>query len=84
MKNSSTKPSCTRRRQAGMAYAEQRGAVIFEPTDSASQRRCTSTGCWYTTRRSSRCRKSRSPKDIRHRLATWYAHQLPKDDPLLG
>lgn len=24
--------------QAGMAYAEQRGAVIFEPTDSASQK----------------------------------------------
>jgi len=23
-------------------------------------------------------------KTVRHRLATWYAHQLPKGDPLLG
>ena len=44
---------------AGVAYAEQRGAMVFERTDAASE------------------------KAIRHRLAAWYAHQLPKDDPLL-
>jgi hypothetical protein len=25
-----------------------------------------------------------SEKTIRHRLATWYAHQLPKGHPLLA
>ena len=71
--------------QAGMAYAEQRGAVIFEPTDSASQK------ALYVYRLLVHDKKIQpmpeeqvAEKTIRHRLATWYAHQLPKDDPLLG
>ena len=71
--------------QAGMAYAQQRGAVIFEPTDSASQK------ALYVYRLLVHDKKIQpmpeeqvGEKSIRHRLATWYAHQLPKDDPLLG
>jgi Domain of unknown function (DUF5062) len=70
---------------AGMAYAEQRGAVIFEPTDSASAK------ALYVYRLLVHDKKIQpmpeeqvGEKTVRHRLATWYAHQLPKDDPLLG
>lgn len=34
----------------GVDYAEKRGVVEFEPTDSASESWSTSIGCWYTTR----------------------------------
>ena len=70
---------------AGVAYAEQRGAVVFEKTDSASDK------ALYVYRLLVHDRKippmpedQVSEKSIRHRLASWYAHQLPKDDPLLG
>jgi hypothetical protein len=70
---------------AGMAYAEKRGAVIFEPTDSASAK------ALYVYRLLVHDKKIQpmpeeqvGEQTIRHRLATWYAHQLPKDDPLLG
>jgi Domain of unknown function (DUF5062) len=69
---------------AGISYAEQRGAVIFEPTDSASQK------ALYVYRLLVHDKKIQpmpeelvAEKTIRHRLATWYAHQLPKDHPLL-
>jgi len=69
---------------AGVAYAERRGAVVFEPTDAASQK------ALYVYRLLVHDRKIQpmpedqvSEKAIRHRLAAWYAHQLPKDDPLL-
>ena len=70
---------------AGVAYAEQRGAVVFEKTDSASDK------ALYVYRLLVHDRKippmpedQVSEKSIRHRLASWHAHQLPKDDPLLG
>jgi hypothetical protein len=70
---------------AGVAYAEKRGAVVFEPTDSASQK------ALYVYRLLVHDKKIQpmpeeqvSEKSIRHRIATWYAHQLPKDDPLLN
>ncbi len=69
----------------GIAYAEKRGAVVFEPTDSASEK------ALYVYRLLVHDQKLQpmpeeqvSEKSIRHRLAAWYAHQLPKDDPLLG
>jgi hypothetical protein len=69
----------------GVAYAEQRGAVVFEKTDSASAK------ALYVYRLLVHDKKIQpmpeeqvSEKSIRHRLATWYAHQLPKDDPLLN
>ncbi|MGH8252742.1 MAG: DUF5062 family protein [Steroidobacteraceae bacterium] len=69
---------------AGVTYAEQRGAVVFERTDSASAK------ALYVYRLLVHDKKIQpmpeeqvSEKSIRHRLATWYAHQLPADDPLL-
>jgi hypothetical protein len=70
---------------AGVAYAEQRGAVVFEKTDSASAK------ALYVYRLLVHDKKIQpmpeeqvSEQSIRHRLATWHAHQLPKDDPLLN
>ncbi|HKC17781.1 MAG TPA: DUF5062 family protein [Steroidobacteraceae bacterium] len=70
---------------AGVDYAVKRGAVVFEPTDSASSK------ALYVYRLLVHDKKIQpmpeeqvSEKTIRHRLATWYAHQLPKDDPLLN
>jgi hypothetical protein len=70
---------------AGVAYAEQRGAVVFEGTDSARDK------ALYVYRLLVHDKKIQpmpedqvSEKSIRHRLATWHAHQLPKDHPLLG
>jgi hypothetical protein len=70
--------------QAGVQYAEGRKAVEFEATDSASDK------ALYVYRllvhdkliapmpETQVCEKS-----IRHRLATWYAHQLPAGHRLL-
>jgi hypothetical protein len=70
---------------AGVDYAVKRGAVVFEPTDSASAK------ALYVYRLLVHDKKIQpmpeeqvAEKTIRHRLATWYAHQLPKDDPLLS
>jgi len=70
---------------AGVDYAVKRGAVVFEPTDSASAK------ALYVYRLLVHDKKIQpmpeeqvSEKTIRHRLATWHAHQLPKDDPLLN
>ncbi len=69
---------------AGVKYAEGRGAVEFEPTDSASQkllyiyRLLVHDGVIQPL-----------PEDqvaestMRHKLAIWYSKQLPKDHPLL-
>jgi hypothetical protein len=69
---------------AAMKYAEERGAVVFEPTDSASDK------LMYVYRLLVHDRKITplpelqvSEKALRHRLAMWYANQLPKDHPLL-
>jgi hypothetical protein len=70
---------------AGVAYAEGRKAVEFEVTDSASQK------ALYIYRLlvhdgviAPMPEAQVAEKTIRHRLATWYAHQLPKDHPLLS
>ena len=69
---------------AGVAYAEGRKAVEFEPTDSASAK------ALYVYRLlvhdkiiAPMPEEQVSEKSVRHRLATWYAHQLPKGHPLL-
>ena len=69
---------------AGIQYAEGRKAVEFEATDSASDK------ALYVYRLLVHDKViSPMPVDqvgdqtIRHRLATWYAHQLPKGHPLL-
>ena len=69
---------------AGVQYAEGRKAVEFEPTDSASQK------ALYVYRLlvhdkiiSPMPEQQVAEKTIRHRLAAWYAHQLPAGHPLL-
>jgi hypothetical protein len=69
---------------AGVEYAERRKAVEFEPTDSASSK------ALYVYRLlvhdkviSPMPEEQVGEKTIRHRLAAWYAHQLPEGHPLL-
>lgn len=70
---------------AAMKYAEGRGAVEFEPTDSASQK------LLYVYRLLVHDKMIQPlPEDqvaeasMRHKLAIWYAKQLPNDHPLLN
>jgi len=70
---------------AGVRYAEGRKAVEFEATDSASDK------ALYIYRLlvhdkviAPMPEDQRSEKTSRHRLATWYARQLPYGHPLLG
>lgn len=69
---------------AGVQYAEERGAAVFEPTDSAADK------IMYIYRLLVHDKKIQpmpedqvSQQSMRHRLAMWYARQLPKDHPLL-
>src|SRR5882762_4836371 len=69
---------------AGVEYAEGRKAVEFELTDSAKDK------ALYIYRLlvhdkviSPMPEEQVGEKTIRHRLATWYAHQLPAGHPLL-
>ena len=70
---------------AAVKYAEARGAVEFEPTDSASQK------LLYVYRLLVHDKIIQPlPEDqvsestMRHKLAIWYSRQLPKDHPLLS
>ena len=70
---------------AGVKYAEDRGAAVFEPTDSAHDK------ILYIYRLLVHDKKIQplpedqvSQKTMRHKLALWYAKQLPKGHPLLG
>lgn len=69
---------------AGMKYGEERGAVEWEATDSASEK------ILYIYRLLVHDKKMQplpedqvSLKTMKHKLALWYAKQLPKDHPLL-
>lgn len=69
---------------AGIQYAEGRKAVEFESTDSASDK------ALYVYRLlvhdkliSPMPEEQVGEKTVRHRLATWYAHQLPPGHELL-
>ena len=69
---------------AGVEYAEQRKAVEFESTDSASDKALYVYRLLVHDRLISPMPEDQvSDKTIRHRLAAWYAHQLPKGHPLL-
>jgi hypothetical protein len=70
---------------SGMEYAVRRKAVEFESTDSASDK------ALYVYRLlvhdkviAPMPELQVSEKAIRHRLALWYAHQLPAEHPLLS
>jgi hypothetical protein len=69
---------------AGVEYAEGRKAVEFEATDSASDK------ALYVYRLlvhdkviAPMPEEQVGDKMVRHRLAAWYAHQLPAGHPLL-
>ena len=69
---------------AGVKYGEDRGAVEFEPTDSASEK------ILYIYRLlvhdkiiQAMPEDQVSQQSMRHKLAIWYSKQLPKDHPLL-
>jgi len=68
---------------AGVAYAEGRKAVEFEATDSVSDK------ALYIYRLlvhdkviAPMPEEQVGEQSIRHRLAAWYAHQLPPGHPL--
>lgn len=69
---------------AAMKYAEGRGAVVFEKTDSASEKLLYVYRLLVHDKKIAPMPESQvSEKALRHRLAMWYASQLPADHPLL-
>ena len=68
---------------AAVKYAEDRGAVVFEKTDSASDKLLYCYRLLVHDRKIAPLPEAEvSEKALRHRLARWYAHQLPEDHPL--
>lgn len=70
---------------AGMRYCEARGVVRFESTDSAYEKTL------YVYRQMVRDKLIHplpedqvSIKSVQHKLAVWYAKQLPENHPLLN
>jgi hypothetical protein len=70
---------------AGVKYAEGRGAVEFEPGDSAGDKALYVYRLLVHDKIITPMPEDQvAEKSIRHRLAAWYARQLPKGHPLLG
>lgn len=69
---------------AGVKYAEGRKAVEFEPTDSARDKALYIYRLLVHDKIIAPMPEDQvADKTIRHRLATWYAGQLPKGHELL-
>jgi hypothetical protein len=69
---------------AGVQYAEGRKAVEFEASDSASDKALYVYRLLVHDKLIAPMPEDQvAEKTIRHRLATWYAHQLPEGHPLL-
>ena len=69
---------------AGMKYAEERGAAVFEPTDSVNERILYIYRLLVHDKLIQPIPEDQvSQQTLRHRLALWYSKQLPKDHPLL-
>ena len=69
---------------AGIHYAQGRKAVEFDPTDSASDKALYVYRLLVHDKLIAPMPEDQvAEKTIRHRLATWYAHQLPEGHPLL-
>ncbi len=69
---------------AGMKYGEGRGAVVFEPTDSASEKILFIYRLLVHDKVIQPLPEDQvSQPTLRHKLAIWYSKQLPKDHPLL-
>ncbi|MHB1141883.1 MAG: DUF5062 family protein [Sulfuricaulis sp.] len=69
---------------AGMKYGEERGAVIFEPTDAASEKILFIYRLLVHDKQIQPLPEDQvSQQSMRHKLAIWYSKQLPADHPLL-
>jgi hypothetical protein len=69
---------------AGMKYGEERGAVIFEPTDSASEKILFIYRLLVHDKQIQPLPEDQvSQQSMRHKLAIWYSKQLPADHPFL-
>lgn len=69
---------------AGMKYGEERGAVIFEPTDSAAEKILFIYRLLVHDKLIQPLPEDQvSQQSMRHKLAIWYAKRLPPDHPLL-
>src|ERR1700756_3546331 len=69
---------------AAIEYAQGRGAVEFEPTDSASEKLFYVYRLLVHDKLIQPLPESQvSEAALRHKLAIWYARQLPADHPLL-
>ena len=69
---------------AGVRYAEDRKAVEFDTTDSASDKALYVYRLLVHDKVIAPMPEDQvSEKTIRHRLAAWHAHQLPEGHPLL-
>ena len=69
---------------AGMKYGVDRGAVVFEPTDSASEKILFIYRLLVHDKLIQPLPEDQvSQQSMRHKLAIWYSRQLPKDHPLL-
>jgi hypothetical protein len=69
---------------AGVKYAEGRGVVEFEPTDSASEKLLYIYRLLVHDKVIQPLPEDQvAEKTLRHKLAIWYSKQLPKDHPLL-
>jgi len=69
---------------AGVKYAEGRGVVEFEATDSASEKLLYIYRLLVHDKVIQPLPEDQvAEKSLRHKLAIWYSKQLPKDHPLL-
>ena len=71
--------------QAGMKYGEERGAVVFEPTDSVNERTLYLYRLLVHDKKIQPLPEDKvSQKSMRHKLAIWHSKSLEKSDPLLN
>jgi len=69
---------------AGVKYAEDRGAAVFEPTDSQSEKILYIYRLLVHDKIIQPMPEDQvSQQSMRHKLAIWHMKQLPKDHPLL-
>ena len=69
---------------AGVKYAEERGAAVFEATDSANDKILYIYRLLVHDKLIQALPEDQvSQQSMRHKLALWYAKQLPKGHPLL-
>lgn len=68
----------------GVKYAEERGAAVFEATDSASEKILYIYRLLVHDKLIQPLPEDQvSQQSMRHKLAIWHSKQLPKDHPLL-